>query len=107
MENLQDIFEEIPIIIKNNGLLNAFILQLETTNVLNPNYDNLDLASSLYLERTSEFMLGGIDEINSDYIQMRNYRNEEQKQKQFMEEFIQRRVKQIFFFFFFFFFFSF
>eukprot|EP01091_Cochliopodium_minus_P020373 TRINITY_DN887_c1_g3_i1.p1 TRINITY_DN887_c1_g3~~TRINITY_DN887_c1_g3_i1.p1 ORF type:complete len:314 (-),score=101.97 TRINITY_DN887_c1_g3_i1:48-989(-) len=92
--NYREVFEEIPIRIRNNGLANAFIMQLETTNVLKPNFDNLDLASNLYLERTSEFLLGGIDEINGDFNQMRNFLNEEQKQKQYKEELLNRRVEE-------------
>ena len=82
----KDIFEEIPVRIKNNLLTTLFLQQVQASKQLTTDFENLDLASNLYLERNTEFLVGNVEELNFDFSQYKNYFVEEQRKKAQKEE---------------------
>ena len=58
------IFEELPIEVITNPLAEAFLIGIE--DQIPKSYDNLDLASSAFLEKNLEYLSGYLDELQNE-----------------------------------------
>jgi len=56
-----DIFEEIPLVVSNSSLVNAYLFELQESGNLNSNFKELELGTSPYLEKNFEALIENFD----------------------------------------------
>ena len=64
--SFRDIYAELPIVIYNSPLVNAFLLEMDAQfqDVSSVGFDRFDLESAVYLEKNMEYLLSAIDTFN-------------------------------------------
>ncbi|CAM9509558.1 unnamed protein product [Chrysoparadoxa australica] len=68
-----DILEEIPIYIKNPGILNALVYELHRKQTTDCDFERLDLSTNPYLEKNLEFLCSWIDDLGNEQWKFQNY----------------------------------
>jgi len=88
----QNMFTEVPIIIKNSHLMNALLLEINeqlTLEVGGSQY--LDLGTAQTLETQLRCMMDSVDDLNQESIKFNKHQNSQLKQLQEKQRFIERR----------------
>jgi len=86
-----DVFEEIPITVHNQSLVEAFLFDIEDRGQLSVDFDRLDLGTSPFLEKSLDFLLDCMDELGSEQTKLRYYNNQVQKQQVQQQAWLQKR----------------
>jgi len=87
-QSFTNIFEEVPIEIKNSVLVNQFLAELQKRGKwVNEKYasdfEKLDLSINPFLEKNMEFLIESVDELNVEQRQLQYYhRKKFQKKKE-------------------------
>jgi len=88
----EDVFEEVPITIHNSQLVNAFLFDLEEKRTIDSaDFERLDLATNTFLERSLEYMIDSMDELNAEQLKMRHYQYNLQRQQAQQAAWLQKR----------------
>ncbi|CAM9490258.1 unnamed protein product, partial [Sphacelaria rigidula] len=86
-----EILEELPIKIRNPGIINALIFDLQEGDRVDCDFDRLDLSTNPYLEKNLEFLCNWIDDLSNEQIKFNQYTRNVQRQKQEHTRWLQKR----------------
>ena len=82
--SFDNVFEEIPVVIKNQHLVNALLWDLEegeNGEFWNPGaFDRLDLSSNPFLEKNLEFLCECVDDLAAEQSKFQYYQRQVQRQ---------------------------
>jgi len=76
-----EVFEEVPLTVHNQSLVEAFLFDSEERVQLSVDFDRLDLGTSPFLEKSLDFLLDCMDELGSEQTKLRYFNNQVQKQQ--------------------------
>ncbi|KAL5248969.1 hypothetical protein ACHWQZ_G017991 [Mnemiopsis leidyi] len=82
----ENLFVEIPVVIKNSSLTNVLLCELDSVQ---DNTSFFTLPTSSYLEKSMQLLLGGLDEINQDLQKINNHQRNVYKQQTAIMKYIQ------------------
>lgn len=86
-----EILEELPIKIRNPGIINALIFDLQEGNRVDCDFDRLDLSTNPYLEKNLELLCNWIDDLSNEQVKFNQYSRNVQRQKQDQARWLQKR----------------
>ena len=86
-----NLFQEVPIVIKNSHLVNELLLELSEQIPVEVGSQFLDLGSSNVLEDQLKFLMETVDELNQESIKFNKYQNMAVKQCQDKTRYLQKR----------------
>jgi len=98
MENLlkmnrswRDIFEEVPITIRNSHLVNACLFELEDSSLFSSDrnfgsYELLDLETNSFLEKNLESLIDSVEELSNEQSKFYFYQRNLQKQAAYRQK---------------------
>ena len=93
--SFNDVFEEIPIQIKNAHLNSAFLWEVEDSaswGARGLDFDRLDLSTNPFLEKNMEFLVEYIDELVGEQNKLQNHYRAVQRQQQQQTAWYAKRV---------------
>ena len=83
-----NLFQEVPIVIKNSHLVNELLLELSEQIPVEAGTQFLDLGSADVLENQLKYLMDTVDELNQECIKFNKYQNMAVKQFQVNEVFM-------------------
>ena len=86
-----NLFKEVPIVIKNSHLVNELLLELSEQIPVEAGTQFLDLGSANVLEDQLKFLMETVDELNQESIKFNKYQNMAVKQCQDKTRYLQKR----------------
>eukprot|EP01102_Stenamoeba_stenopodia_P002380 TRINITY_DN121_c0_g1_i1.p1 TRINITY_DN121_c0_g1~~TRINITY_DN121_c0_g1_i1.p1 ORF type:complete len:349 (+),score=97.74 TRINITY_DN121_c0_g1_i1:209-1255(+) len=92
--SFQDIFEEVPIQLRNSNLSNAALYELEDSPLWDPKaniFDSLDLSTNPFLEKNLEFLIEYIDDLSVEQNRFQYYQRNVQRQQAQLALWLQKR----------------
>jgi len=81
-----DIFEEVPIKIHNSHIVNAFLFDMQDTEVTSANFERLNLSTNPYLEKTLEFLTECLDDLAGEQNKYQYYQKNLAKQHNYLKK---------------------
>ncbi|XP_048384367.1 eukaryotic translation initiation factor 3 subunit H-B [Stegostoma tigrinum] len=87
----ENMFEEVPIIIKNSHLVNVLLWELEEKSNVAEKQELLNLASGNHLEKNLQLLMDRVDEMSQDIIKYNTYMRNVTKQQQQKQQYLHRR----------------
>ncbi|XP_043923001.1 eukaryotic translation initiation factor 3 subunit H [Protopterus annectens] len=87
----ENMFEEVPIVIKNSHLINVLMWELEEKSAASEKHELLNLSSSNHLEKTLQLLMDRVDDMSQDIIKYNTYLRNASKQQQQKHQYLQRR----------------
>eukprot|EP00622_Pseudochattonella_farcimen_P000562 FR735085.1.p1 GENE.FR735085.1~~FR735085.1.p1 ORF type:complete len:258 (+),score=59.49 FR735085.1:65-775(+) len=76
-----NILEELPLKIRNPGLINALMYDLESSRTLNCDFERLDLSTNPYLEKNLEYLCDWVDDLATEQYKFQQYARNTSRQK--------------------------
>jgi len=89
--NFDNLFEEIPVVIKNSNLMNTLVCEIEDKCDLVEKESFLSLATGSYLEKSVHLLIEGVDELCQDAQKLHNYQRNHARQQQQIEQYKQKK----------------
>ncbi|XP_062869240.1 eukaryotic translation initiation factor 3 subunit H-B [Trichomycterus rosablanca] len=90
----ENMFEEVPIIIKNSHLVNVLLWELEDKSTVADKHELLSLASCNHLEKSLQMLMDRVDDMSQDIVKYNNYSRSLSKQQQQKQQYTQRRQQE-------------
>ncbi len=93
----EDIFEELPVHIHNISLVKAFLYEIarnEAASTANDEFDNLDLSSNNFLEKSLEDLLSSSEELSNERSKYQMYQKKIAQQKVYFQKKGDRSVEE-------------
>uniref|UniRef100_A0A8V0XZS7 Eukaryotic translation initiation factor 3 subunit H n=1 Tax=Gallus gallus TaxID=9031 RepID=A0A8V0XZS7_CHICK len=78
----ENMFEEVPIVIKNSYLINVMLWELEKKSAVADRHELLSLASSNHLGKSLQLLMDRVDEMSQDIVKYNTYLRNVSKQQQ-------------------------
>uniref|UniRef100_A0A671RSJ6 Eukaryotic translation initiation factor 3 subunit H n=1 Tax=Sinocyclocheilus anshuiensis TaxID=1608454 RepID=A0A671RSJ6_9TELE len=78
----ENMFEEVPIVIKNSHLINVLLWELEDKSTAADKHELLNLSSSTHLEKSLQMLMDRVDDMSQDIVKYNNYCCSLSKQQQ-------------------------
>ena len=76
-----DVLEELPVKIRNPGIMNALLYDLKSEGAVDCDFERLDLSTNPYLEKNLEFLCSWIDDLANEQWKFQNHTRNLQKLK--------------------------
>jgi len=92
--NFDNLFEEIPVVVKNSNLMNTLVCEIEDKCRLPDKEAFLSLATGSYLEKSVHLLIEGVDELCQDAQKLHNYQRNFARQQQQIEAYKQRKLQE-------------
>jgi len=89
--NFENMFEEIPVVVKNSHLVNSLCCELEELAPSTDKYSFLDLATGSVLEKNLRLLMECVDEMSQDNNRYFNFQRQLAKQEQAKTAYKQKR----------------
>jgi len=89
-----DVFEEVPIEIHNSGLAKAFLTEIEETNIMDCEFDRLNLSTNPFLERNLEFLIDCLEGLASEQNKFQTYQRQVQRQQAQQQAWLNKRKQE-------------
>ncbi|KAF7691162.1 eukaryotic translation initiation factor 3 subunit H-B [Silurus meridionalis] len=89
-----NMFEEVPIVIKNSHLISVLLWELENKSTVVEKHELLSLSSSSHLEKSLQMLMDRVDEMCQDINKYNNYSRSLSKQQQQKHQYVQRRQQE-------------
>lgn len=83
-----DIFEEIPLVVSNSSLVNAYLFELQESGNLNSNFKELELGTSPYLEKNFEALIENFDLLAKQQSEFEYYKRFVSRQQTAIEKLV-------------------
>jgi len=77
-----NLFEEVPVVVKNSNLVNALVCEIESQIPRTDREPFLSLATGSYLEKSVHLLIEGVDELGQDSQKLHNYQRNYARQQQ-------------------------
>ncbi|XP_008948062.1 PREDICTED: eukaryotic translation initiation factor 3 subunit H [Merops nubicus] len=90
----ENMFEEVPIVIKNSYLINVMLWELEKKSAVADRHELLSLASSNHLGKSLQLLMDRVDEMSQDIVKYNTYLRNVSKQQQQKHQYQQRRQQE-------------
>ncbi|KAM5157833.1 eukaryotic translation initiation factor 3 subunit H [Mantella aurantiaca] len=90
----ENMFEEVPIVIKNSHLINVLIWELDGKAPVAEKHELLSLSSSNHLEKSLQLLMDRVDEMSQDIVKYNTYLRNASKQQQQKHQYVQRRQQE-------------
>ncbi|XP_060798947.1 eukaryotic translation initiation factor 3 subunit H-B [Neoarius graeffei] len=90
----ENMFEEVPIVIKNSHLINVLLWELEDKSTAVEKHELLSLSSSSHLEKSLQMLMDRVDDMCQDISKYNNYSRSLSKQQQQKHQYVQRRQQE-------------
>uniref|UniRef100_A0A8C2FQS4 Eukaryotic translation initiation factor 3, subunit H, b n=1 Tax=Cyprinus carpio TaxID=7962 RepID=A0A8C2FQS4_CYPCA len=90
----ENMFEEVPIVIKNSHLISVLLWELEDKSTAADKHELLNLSSSTHLEKSLQMLMDRVDDMSQDIVKYNNYCRSLSKQQQQKHQYIQRRQQE-------------
>uniref|UniRef100_A0A8C4TEL3 Eukaryotic translation initiation factor 3 subunit H n=1 Tax=Erpetoichthys calabaricus TaxID=27687 RepID=A0A8C4TEL3_ERPCA len=90
----ENMFEEVPIIIKNSHLINVLMWELEEKSAVSDKQELLNLSSSNHLEKSLQLLMDRVDDMTQDIVKYNTYSRNLSKQQQQKHQYLQRRQQE-------------
>ncbi|XP_077349367.1 eukaryotic translation initiation factor 3 subunit H [Lithobates pipiens] len=90
----ENMFEEVPIVIKNSHLINVLIWELDRKAPVTEKHELLSLSSSNHLEKSLQLLMDRVDEMSQDIVKFNTHLRNASKQQQQKHQYIQRRQQE-------------
>ncbi|KAG8441681.1 hypothetical protein GDO86_010748 [Hymenochirus boettgeri] len=90
----EDMFEEVPIVIKNSHLINVLIWELDKKAPVAEKHELLSLSSSNHLVKSLQLLMDRVDEMSQDIVKYNTYLRNASKQQQQKHQYLQRRQQE-------------
>ncbi|TSK20133.1 Eukaryotic translation initiation factor 3 subunit H [Bagarius yarrelli] len=90
----EDMFEEVPISIKNSHLMNVLMWDLEDKSSLTDKHELLSLSSSNHLEKNLQLLMDRMDDMSQEIVKYNTYCRNLSKQQQQKHQYLQRRQQE-------------
>ncbi|XP_073714439.1 eukaryotic translation initiation factor 3 subunit H-B [Misgurnus anguillicaudatus] len=90
----ENMFEEVPIFIKNSHLVNVLLWELEGNSTVTDNHELLNLSSSSHMQKSLQMLMDRVDDMNQDIVKYNNFYRGLTKQQQQKHQYVQRRQQE-------------
>lgn len=90
----ENMFEEVPIVIKNSHLINVLLWELEDKSTVAEKHELLNMSSSSHLEKSLQMLMDRVDDMSQDIVKYNNYCRSLSKQQQQKHQYVQRRQQE-------------
>ncbi|KAL7830503.1 hypothetical protein SRHO_G00316300 [Serrasalmus rhombeus] len=90
----ENMFEEVPIVIRNSHLINVLLWELEDKSTVADKHELLNLSSGSHLEKCLQMLMDRVDEMSQDIVKYNNYSRSLSKQQQQKHQYVQRRQQE-------------
>lgn len=87
----ENLFQEIPVLIKNSTLTNVLLCELDS---ISDSTSFFTLPTSSYLEKSIQLLLSGLDEVNQDLQKINMYQRSVYKQQTAMMKYVAERKEE-------------
>jgi len=92
--NFENMFDEIPVVVKNSHLVNALCCELEEVSPSDNKYQFLDLATGSVLEKNLRLLMECVDEMSQDANRYFSFQRQLAKQNQAKTQYQQKRTHE-------------
>jgi len=92
--NFENIFEEIPVVLKNSHLVNALLCELSDKTRKEQKFNSLDLGTSSILEKNMRQLMDCVDEVSMDTNKYLNWQRNNFRQSQAKQQYIMKREQE-------------
>lgn len=89
--HFDNLFEEIPVVLKNSNLMNTLVCEIEDRTRLPDRETFLSLATGSYLEKSVHRLIEGVDELCQDAQKLHNYQRNYANQQHKIEAYKQKK----------------
>jgi len=79
--SFNDIYEEIPILIHNALLVNAFLLELEESGNMDCDFERFNLSTNPFLEKNLESLIESLDDLGAEQTKLQYWQKNLQRQQ--------------------------
>ncbi|XP_014774639.1 eukaryotic translation initiation factor 3 subunit H [Octopus bimaculoides] len=93
--NFENMFTEIPLVIKNSHLVNVLLYELEQKKNNGENYQFLDLATSSMLEKNLRQLIECVDDVAADTNKYLTFQKHFQRQQQAKQQYLHKRQQEM------------
>ncbi|KAL4629826.1 eukaryotic translation initiation factor 3 subunit H [Arapaima gigas] len=90
----ENMFEEVPIVIKNSHLINVLMWELEEKSAVTNKHELLNLSSSNHLEKSLQMLMDRVDDMSQEIVKYNTYSRNLSKQQQQKHQYLQRRQQE-------------
>ncbi|XP_041101580.1 eukaryotic translation initiation factor 3 subunit H [Polyodon spathula] len=90
----ENMFEEVPIVIKNSHLINVLMWEMEQKSAVSDKQELLSLSSSNHLEKSLQLLMDRVDDMSQDIVKYNTFSRNVSKQQQQKHQYIQRRQQE-------------
>uniref|UniRef100_A0AAY4CCV4 Eukaryotic translation initiation factor 3 subunit H n=1 Tax=Denticeps clupeoides TaxID=299321 RepID=A0AAY4CCV4_9TELE len=90
----ENMFEEVPIVIKNSHLISVLLWELEEKSTVPSKHELLSLSSSSHLEKSLQMLMDRVDDMSQDIVKFNTFSRNTSKQQQQKHQYIQRRQQE-------------
>ncbi|MGH0120927.1 UNVERIFIED_CONTAM: hypothetical protein FKN15_038466 [Acipenser sinensis] len=78
----ENMFEEVPIVIKNSHLINVLMWEMEQKSAVSDKQELLNLSSSNHLEKSLQLLMDRVDDMSQDIVKYNTFSRNVSKQQQ-------------------------
>merc|ERR1712070_356172 len=91
----ESILEEVPIKLKNGGLIRSFLFEQTRKGLTEEcDFSRLDLSTNPFLSKNLEFLIQYVDDLCMEQQKYQNFERQLQRQKQDQQKFIMKRKEE-------------
>ncbi|RXM99483.1 Eukaryotic translation initiation factor 3 subunit H [Acipenser ruthenus] len=90
----ENMFEEVPIVIKNSHLINVLMWEMEQKSAVSDKQELLNLSSSNHLEKSLQLLMDRVDDMSQDIVKYNTFSRNVSKQQQQKHQYVQRRQQE-------------
>ncbi|PVD23497.1 hypothetical protein C0Q70_16769 [Pomacea canaliculata] len=90
----QNMFEEIPVVLKNSHLVNTLLCELSENTKRNRKFSFLDLGTSAVLEKNLRQLMECVDDVAMDTNKYVNFQRQNFRQQQAKQQYLQKRQQE-------------
>ncbi|KAK7101227.1 eukaryotic translation initiation factor 3 subunit H-B-like [Littorina saxatilis] len=92
--SFENMFEEIPVVLKNSHLCNALLCELAPPTKRDEKYNFLDLGTSAVLEKNLRQLMECVDDVAMDTNKYLNFMRQNFRQQQAKQQYLQKRQQE-------------
>lgn len=92
--SFENMFEEIPVVIRNSHLVNILLCELTESTPVDVGKQLLDMSTAFVLEKNLQAMMGCVDALNQETNKFINYQRQVMRQQQQKAQFLQKRAQE-------------
>jgi len=92
--HFDNLFEEIPVVLKNSNLMNTLVCEIEDRTRLPDRESFLSLATGSYLEKSVHRLIEGVDELCQDAQKLHNYQRNYANQQHKVEAYKAKKAQE-------------